>query len=163
MADDWVGGLIKGGEATKLELDRIQRDVDKATKKALKSVQALTKRSIKGGMRGRPRWDHRGASSRTGEAVNLDLNPHVAKKTGGPGKFTGSLSGSIRASKRPRKKGIGNYSGVVMAGGKGGPQNIYKGKVEGTYPYFKPGVKKAEPKMPAVWEIAWAKATKTKK
>jgi hypothetical protein len=163
MAENWAGGLIKGGEATARELELMGKRVDKATKQALKKVQGLAARSIKGGMRGRPRWDHRGASSRTGDHINLDLSPHVAKKSGGPGKLSGSLVQSIKASKRPRKVGTAGYSAVVMAGGRGGPQNLYKGKVEGTYPYFKPGIKKAEPKMPAVWNTAWAKATQTKK
>ncbi|WBP87039.1 hypothetical protein [Kitasatospora cathayae] len=163
MAENWASGFVKGGEDTAAELERMGKRVDKATKQALKKVQGLASRSIKSGMRGRPRWDHRGASSRTGEHINLGLSPHVAKKSGGPGKLTGSLVKSIKGSKRPRKVGAAGYSAVVMAGGKGGPQNLYKGKVEGTYPFFKPGVTKAEPKMPAVWNAAWAKATQTKK
>jgi hypothetical protein len=49
-----------------------------------------------------------------------------------------------------------------MSGGNGRVQNLYKGRIEAEYPFFAPGVLKAEPKMPAVWNAAWAKATRTK-
>jgi hypothetical protein len=49
----------------------------------------------------------------------------------------------------------------VFAGGQQGYQNNYKAVTEGKYPYFAPGVKKATPKMPKVWEAAWAKAMPT--
>jgi hypothetical protein len=51
-------------------------------------------------------------------------------------------------------------STAVFAGGSGNVQNLYKAQQEAKYPYFKPGVRNAEPKMPAVWEKHWGAATK---
>jgi hypothetical protein len=65
---------------------------------------------------------------------------------------------SIKASKRPKKNADGEYSAVVMGGTKNKAVNAYKRKVEGQYPYFGPGVKKATPKLPEIWKKAWGKA-----
>jgi hypothetical protein len=50
-----------------------------------------------------------------------------------------------------------------MAGGEAGFQNRYKATVEGKYPYFKPGVEKASPKVRGFFEGAWAAAVNGKK
>jgi hypothetical protein len=135
----------------------MQKRVDRATIAAVKRVQTVTKTSVKGQMRGRPRWNHRGKSARTGAKVVLPDLPRHMPRSGGPGKLTGALIQSIKASKRPRKLPAG-YSGVVWSGGVGASTNLYKAKVEKIAPYFKPGIDKATPKMPAVWEVAWGKA-----
>jgi hypothetical protein len=162
MADSPFGAVRVSVREAQAALAAMDKRVDLATAAATKKASGRVVTSIKAQMRGRPRWDRRGRSSRTGEEVNLNLNPHHVTKGGGPGKLTGSLSRSIRKSRKPRKTAEG-YSVAVLAGGAGGPQNLYKGKVEATQPYFKPGVNKAVPKLPAVWEAAWAKATQTKK
>lgn len=162
MADGF-GGSLSGAKWAQLELTAMQARTDVATVAALKKIQRMTKASIKAQMRGRPRYDHRGKSQRTGPHINLNLSPHHVSKGGGPGKLTGALAKSIKFSKKPRLEAPGTYSGVVLSGGAGGPQNLYKGEVELEYPYFAPGVNKAEPKMPAVWAAAWAKSTATKK
>lgn len=160
---DPISVIVKGTKETRARIDVMQREVDLGTIAALKKVQGITRSSIRSNMRGRPRWDHRGASSRTGAAIDLGLSPHHVTKSGGPGKLSGSLYSSIRRSRKPRRETIGTYSAVVMSGGAGKVQNLYKGKIEAQYPFFGPGVLKAEPKMPAVWNAAWAKATRTKK
>lgn len=110
-------------------------------------------------MRGAPRWAHKGADRTTGApAVNLDRTPDHIRRSGGPGQLTGSLYGSIRKSRKPRLTGVGSYSQVVMAGGKGGYQNRYKAEIESRYPFFKPGVDKATPKVRAIFEAAWGSA-----
>jgi hypothetical protein len=139
----------------------MQREVDRNTVFALKKVQQITKQSVRSNMRGRPRWDHRG-KTKDREGVSLGLNPHVVRKSGGPGRLTGDLYKSIRGSRNARRT-LGTFSAVVMSGGKFGWQNMYKGEVENKYPFFRPGVAKAEGKMPAVWAAAWAKATSIKK
>jgi hypothetical protein len=156
---DSFGASVSGTKELNAVIRKVQRKVDVGTKYALKKVQGVAKTSIKSRMRGRPRWDHRGASSNTGQGVNLMLNPKVVKKSGGPGKLTGDLARSIRGSKVPRSAGPGAYSAVVMSGGQKGYQNNYKGATEAKYPFFAPGIKNAEPKMPAIWEAAWAKAS----
>jgi hypothetical protein len=60
-------------------------------------------------------------------------------------------------SRKPRVT-VEGASVAVFVGGAGGPQNLYKEKIEGKYPYFKPGINKATPKMPGIYEAAWAKA-----
>lgn len=151
--------VVRGVKEAEAALVRMDANIDLATLKALKACQGLAKSSIKGQLRGRPRWDHRGKSSRTGPSVRLNLSPHVVSKGGGPGKLTGALSRSIRSNKKPRPLPGGGFNGVVFAGGRGGPQNLYKGRLEGTFPYFKPGVDKAAPKMGAIWTAAWGRAT----
>lgn len=153
-----VGAIIKGAKEINAELRLMDKRVDLATASAIKKVQGITKSSIKAKMRGRPRWDRRGKIKGATVGVNLNLSPHHMAKQGGPGQLTGALFRSIKASRKPRKE-LGGFSGAVFAGGKGGPQNLYKGKVEATAPYFKPGVESAKPKMPAVWHEAWLKAT----
>jgi hypothetical protein len=162
MALNGFSGFAGGFRECELEIEAIDKRVDLATAAAIKKVQSLTRTSIKGQMKGQPRWDHRGKSQRTGPGIKLEGRPRHSPRSGGPGKLSGALTSSIRASKKPRKA-VGGYSGVVMSGGAGGPQNLYKRKVEGIAPYFKPGVDKATPKMPLVWNAAWAKATNTKK
>jgi hypothetical protein len=154
---DFFGGIAHSSELAQSELTAMQKRVDKATIAAVKRVQTVTKTSVKGQMRGKPRWNHRGKSARTGERVSLPELPRHSPRSGGPGKMTGALFKSIRSSKRPRKVADG-YSGVVWSGGVGAATNLYKAKVEGTAPYFKPGIAKATPKMAAVWEAAWGKA-----
>lgn len=151
--------VVRGVKEAEASLVRMDRQIDLATLKALKACQGLTKKAIKSGLRGRPRWDHRGKSARTGATVKLNLSPHRISKSGGPGKLTGALSRAIRSDKKPRPIPGGGFNGVVMAGSKGGPQNLYKGQLEATYPYFKPGVAKAKPKMAAIWTAAWGRAT----
>lgn len=153
---DFLGGLSHGADLAAAELAAMQKRVDRATIAAVKRVQTVTKTAVKGQMRGRPRWNHRGKSARTGDKVTLPEIPRHSPRSGGPGRMTGDLMKSISASKRPRKLPDG-YSGVVWSS-KAGATNLYKGKVEKTAPYFKPGIEKATPKMPAVWEVAWGKA-----
>ena len=149
--------VVINPEATLEALTGMGRRIDPATIRAIKKSQSATKSAIKGRMRSRPRWDHRGRSGRTGPAVNLNLNPHHVTKNSGPGKLSGSLVGSIRGSKTPRKRGY-QISGAVLSGSYGGPQNLYKKHVEAKYPYFAPGVKRAEKKLPSIWEKEWGKA-----
>lgn len=160
MAEGLISGARISIHEAEIALAAMDKRVSLANAAALKKVVAKTATTIKGGMRGRPRWDHRGASQRTGPAVTLGLSPRHVSKSGGPGKLTGALSSSIRKSKKPRAV-PGGFTAVVMSGGAGGPQNLYKGRVEANQPYFKPGVDKAAPKLPAIWEAAYAKATRT--
>jgi hypothetical protein len=51
-------------------------------------------------------------------------------------------------------------SSAVFVGGAGNVQNLYKARQESKFPYFKPGVRNAEKKMPAIWEKHWGAATK---
>jgi hypothetical protein len=164
--DDGVSALIEGAKAAQLELAAMDARADAATIAALKKVQSLTAARVRSRLRGRPRWSHRGQGLRWKFVKPFDTGggkSHITR-SGGPGRFTGTLGGAVKGSRRPRRKGFGTYSAIVFVGSKNGKiVNIYKSKLEGKYPYFKPGVKSAEPKMPAVWEAAYAKATKTTK
>jgi hypothetical protein len=151
--------VVRGVKEAEAAVQRMDRQIDLATLRALKATQALAKKSIRGGMRGRPRWDHRGRSSRTGDTVSLGLSPHHVTKSGGPGRLTGKLYRGVGGVRKPKPLPGGGFQGGVGVGG--GVRNLYKKRIEGQYPYVKPGVRKAEPKMSAVWQTNWAKATRT--
>lgn len=160
MADPVFSALISGGKEAQAALTAMDKAVDLATAVATNKVGAVARASIRGGMRGRPRWDRRG-KGRTGPEVNLNMTPHVVRKGGGPGKLTGQLYRNVRKSRKSRKE-LDGWSTAVFMGAKSAPGvNVYKGLIESDFPYFAPGIKKAVPKMPIVWEKAWAKATKT--
>lgn len=141
------------------ELDALNLRVDRATLAAMKAAQNIAKATVKSSMRGRPRWDKRGAIGRNGgePAVNLNLTPHHVSKAGGPGSLTGHLRRAVGSVKRPKKVGD-SYQGGVGVGGPKSATNIYRNRIEGKFPYMRPGVKKAEPKMAVAWERAWGKA-----
>jgi hypothetical protein len=142
------------------ELDAMDERVRLATMAAMKASSQAAKGVVKQGMRGRPRWDKRGPIGRDGgvPAVNLNLTPHHVSKGGGPGSLTGHLRGAVGAVKRPKLKGRFTYAGGVGVGGPKSITNIYRFRTEGKYPFMRPGVKKAEPKMAVAWERAWGKA-----
>lgn len=149
-----IKGGFRGIEEAKRELARIDRDGRAATKGAVKAVQNLAKSRIRSRLRGRPRWGHRGASSRTGAAVDLGFvnNP----RSGSPGRFTGTLASGVSGKKRPGFTAAGQVRGAVWIG-KGGVRNLYKWRLEKDYPYFAPAVKGMEPLVAPVWEKAWKK------
>lgn len=157
---DVIGGAVHGAKEVQVALAAMDKRVDAATIAALKKVTASARTSVRGQMRSRPRWDRRG-NGRGGPAVNLHLSPHVSKRRGGPGKLDGALYSAVNKSGKPRVK-PGSASAVVFVGGaKATPQvNFYKGQTEAKFPYFSKGISKAEKKMPAVWNTAWAKAIK---
>lgn len=154
---DGISVTVRGTKEVRTALTRLDREIDLATVRALKATQALAKKSIRSGLRGRPRWDHRGKSSRTGPTVSLDLTPHHVSKGGGPGRLTGTLSRGVGGVRRPKPLPGGGFQGGVGVGG--GVRNLYKKRLEGKYPYVQPGVRKAEPKMAAVWQTNWRRAT----
>ncbi|MFJ2399861.1 hypothetical protein ACIOUE_01055 [Streptomyces xanthochromogenes] len=151
-----LGAVVRGTKEGIAAITAMDKRLELASLKALKASQSAAKSSIKAKMRGRPRWDHRGKSSRTGASVRLNLSPHHVSKSGGPGRLTGRLSGGIGGVRRPKPLPEGGFQGGVGAGGK--LQNLYKRQVEDKYPYIKPGVRAAEPKMAVAWEAAWARA-----
>lgn len=158
------GAVIKGVREIEAKLGEMQVASNEGTRVALRQATRYTKRRIKGGMRGRPRWGHKGPDKATGApAVNTGRVPDHINRSGGPGRLTGDLSRSIRNSRRPRPEGIGRFSAVVMAGGEDGYQNRYKATVEKTTPYFKPGVEKAKPKVREFFEGAWAASVNGRK
>jgi len=148
---------IEGVPELRAALDRMGRQIDVATVSALKATQNLAKKNIRSKMRGRPRWDQRGRSRVYSSSVNLNLTPHHISKGGGPGKFTGHLSRAVGSVKKP-KKVPGGFSGGVGVGGPRSSTNLYRGKVEAKYAYFKPGVESASKGMEAIWMKAWDKA-----
>lgn len=155
---DGMGAIIKGAKSTAADITLMQARVDVATAVALKKVQQTAKTSIRRGMRGQPRWDRRGKIGAKGVAVNLHRTPHHIPRAGGPGKLTGRLVGAVGGVRKP-KKIPGGMKGGVGVGGKRSLTQLYRAEVEARYPYMAPGVKKAEPKFPAIWSAAWAKAT----
>jgi hypothetical protein len=154
---DGITAVVRGTKEVRTALVRLDREIDLATVRALKATQALAKKSIRSGMRGRPRWDHRGKSSRTGPTVNLNLSPHHVSKGGGPGRLTGKLTRGVGGVRKPKPLPGGGFQGGVGVGG--GVRNLYKRRIEGQYPYVRPGIRRAEPKMAAVWQTHWRRAT----
>jgi hypothetical protein len=155
---DGITVVVRGTKEVRAALVRMDRQIDVATVRALKATQALAKKSIRSGMRGRPRWDHRGKSARTGPTVNLRLSPHHVTKGGGPGRLTGKLTRGVGGVRRPKPLPGGGFQGGVGVGG--GVRNLYKKRQEAKYPYVRPGIRKAEPKMAAVWQLHWERATR---
>lgn len=153
MADVQI--RVVGLRELEAALDKMSHDVDKATITALKATQNAAKKAIRSNIRGRPRWDHRGASSRTGDAVNLNLSPHHTSRGGGPGKLTGTLRRGVGGVRRPRRTLEGFQGGVGVGGG---VRNLYKKRNEGKFPYFAPGVHKVEPEMSRIFLETWGKA-----
>lgn len=151
--------IVKGAKECAAAVQAMEKRIDLGTLAALKASQNLAKASIRQGLRGRPRWDHRGKSARTGESVKLNLKPHRVSKAGGPGRLTGKLYKGVGGVRKPKPLPGGGFQGGVGVGG--GVRNLYKKRLEGQFPYVKPGVKKAEPKMAAAWNAAYAKATRT--
>jgi len=149
---------VRGARECAAAVTAMDKRIDVGTLSALKASQNLAKASIRQGLRGRPRWDHRGKSSRTGEHISLNLSPHHVSKAGGPGRLTGKLYRGVGGVRKPKPLPAGGFQGGVGVGG--GVRNLYKKRLEDQYPYVKPGVKKAEPKMAAVWNTAWGKATR---
>ena len=156
MPDDF-SVRIEGVPELRAALDTMSKRIDVATVAALKASQNLAKKNIRSKMRGRPRWDQRGRSRVYSQSVNLNLSPHHVSKGGGPGKFTGHLSRAVGSVKRP-KKVPGGYSGGVGVGGPRSSTNLYRGRTEEKFPYFKPGVKSSEKSMEAIWTKAWDKS-----
>lgn len=157
-----VREIVRGVQEVSAGLNAIKLATDAAALKALLAAQRVAKTSVKSGMRGRPRWDHRGAIGESGgePAVSLRLSPHHVAKSGGPGSMTGHLRSAVGVVKRPKK--VGNrYQGGLGCGGSASITNIYRKKTNGKYPFVKPGVDRAAPKMRAAFETAWAKATET--
>lgn len=147
--------VVRGARKVISELHLMDARVDAATVAALKKMQAEAKKNIRSQMRGRPRWDHRGASSRTGEAVDLNLSPHHQPRSGGPGRLTGMLSRHVGGKRHIDKRGA-EWVGGVGAGG--GVTNLYRARVEARYPYVEPGVKATERKAKEIWPLAWERA-----
>lgn len=153
---DSVRVLVRGGSEVRKALTAMDLRVDAATVAALKAMQKEAKKNIRSRMRGRPRWDHRGASARTGESVDLNLSPHHVEKSGGPGRLTGMLSRHVGGLRRVKKRGPAWVGGVGVGGG---VTTLYRGKVEERYPFFKPGVEKTEEKAAAdLWAAEYEKA-----
>lgn len=146
-----IKGGFRGIEEAKKELARIDKDGRIATVAAVRAVQNLAKSRVRSRLRGKPRWGHRGASSRTGAAV--DLFPGSSPRSGGPGRFTGMLASGVSGMKRPRSL-AGTTKGAVWMG-KGGVRNLYKWQQEEAFPYFAPAMKAMEPLVAPVWEKAW--------
>jgi hypothetical protein len=146
---------VEGLAELEAGLERMSRDIDRATVAGLKATQALAKKSVRSGMRGRPRWDHRGRSERTGEDVSLHLDPHHQERGGGPGRLTGTLARGVGGVRRPRKTAQGFEGGVGVGGGM---RNLYKGRTEAKFPFLKPGVDKVEPQFADIWLKAWGRA-----
>jgi hypothetical protein len=158
---DVIGGGVHGVKEVEAALAVMDKRVDAATLVALKKVTANARTRVRGQMNSRPRWDRRG-NGPGGPAVNLDLSPHGIKRSGGPGKLDGVLRDAVKKSRKPRVLPQHAASAVVFVGGaKANPQvNWYKARTEAKFPYFAKGIKKAEAKMPAIWNTAWAKAIK---
>lgn len=148
-------------EAAIAQLKAIDGRVFAVTGPVTAKVAKLAKTSIKGRMRGRPRWSHRGKWNGR-PAVNIDGPKRKTRVGAGgtPGLFSGDLSRAVVASKKSRQKLNGTASAVTFVSAKRQPAvNAYKGQIERDYPFFKPGVDRVAPKVPALYEAAWAKAT----
>lgn len=152
-------------EETIAALKGVEKRVYIATGRTTVKVARMARAVVKSRMRGRPRWAHRGAWNGR-PAVNVDV-PKRKRKLGhgnSPGQFSGDLARAVVASKKARRKVNGTASAVAFVSAKKQPAiNAYKGQIERDFPYFKPGVDRTVPKIPALYEAAWAKATKKRK
>lgn len=155
---------VHGVEDAIAELTLIEKRVDIATGIAVKTAAQRAKTSVKSQMRGRPRWSHRGKwAGREQFDVPGPTRKVRAGGGGGPGKFSGQLQKSIRSSKKPRPVPGGSSAALFASSKFNKAINAYASKTESRFPYFAPGVKKFLPKVPAIFEAAWGKATRTKR
>lgn len=151
--DGLVDVVVTGAGRARAEIHKLGLRSDAATIAGIKALQREAKKNVKSSMRGRPRWDHRGASERTGGDVSLNLSPHHASRSGGPGKLTGSLSRAVGGARRIKKRGPAWVGGVGVGGVN--VTNLYKRKVEARYPFLAPGVKKTEGRAEEIVTAAW--------
>lgn len=161
MSDEPLKFAFKGIPEVKAELKRIATEGDRGTAAVVKASSALVKRNIKSRMRGKARWNHRGASKRTGAEVNIGGPAHNAR-AGGPGVFTGTLASGVRSSRRARKTASGYSSAVIMGSKDTKIRNLYKGRTEQKFPYWAPGVAASEAKIGATWEKTWERVINKK-
>jgi hypothetical protein len=145
--------VVTGADRAIAEVRKLAARSDLATIAGIKALQRDAKKNVKARMRGRPRWDRRGASERTGDTVDLNLSPHHVSKQGGPGRLTGSLARAVGGSRRVKKRGPAWVGGVGVGGVN--VTNLYKRRVETTYPFLEPGVKKTEAKAEEIVTAAW--------
>jgi hypothetical protein len=152
VPDQFVKIVTRGLKEAKTEIHRIDKRCDLAAVAGLKAVQRYGVKMTKSKMRGRPRWGHRGRSRIWPEPVDLGFyhNP----RAGSIGKFTGHLAKGVGQVKRPRKVGD-TFKGGVGIGGR--DRNVYKGKSEAKFPFFRPAMKQVEQNALPLWEKAMLK------
>lgn len=158
--DEFSREVVKGVNEAIAALEDMQAAVNLGTLKATKASQTVAKRTIKSGMNGAPRWAERGAIGRdkTVPKVNLHRSPNHMPRGGPVGKLTGTLRKNVGGMRRP-KLVRNTWHGGVGVGGPWNETNMYRFRANGKYPFMKPGVDKAAPKIRAAYETAWAKAT----
>lgn len=147
------GLRLRGVKELRASLNKIEATGDAATAAAVQAIAAAGVTRVRSRLRGRPRWNHRGRSTRTGEEVNLEGPTHLGR-SGGPGKFTGSLYRGVGKVKKPKRTALGYEGGFGIGGG---VRNLYKAKLERTYPFFGPALDGLEPKAAALWDKAWTR------
>lgn len=129
----------------------LERAGERGARLGVRRGQQFIVRRARSNVHGRPRWDRRGRG-KTGQAVNLHLDPPHQPRGGGPGVLTGDLRRGIH-SVRPTRSANG-YEGKVSA--LGGARNVYAGRVEKAYPFFEPAVREFDARAHALYEAAWA-------
>ena len=154
MANPGIQIFTQGFDRVMKETEAIQTRVEKATWFAVKENQRILKLAIRRNLRGKPRWNQRGAS---GSIPGFKVpGPRHAPRSGGPGRFTGDLYRGVGGKKRPLFEPGGTVVGGVGVGGK--INNLKKGTLEKKFPYFKPAVEATEPKMAQAYQKGWDKA-----
>lgn len=154
MSGNFVSVTWRGLGELERELDAIVARADKATVAALRANQNLLKREVRKALRGAPRWGYRGASSKTGGAVDLGFRHHA--RGGGPGVLTGDMVRGVGGVRRPKRIAGEGWQGGVGVGIN--INNLKKGRLEARFPYFAPAVHRSTPKFRETWEKAWSKA-----
>jgi hypothetical protein len=153
-----INSILHGAKEVTHEFGRMAVRVDRATVAATRAVQRKLIRSIKGELKGPPRWNHRGRSRVYPTSVTLSGQPVHASRGGPPGKFTGDLIRGVGGKKNLASIGGRVTGGVGVGGGRIPQNNLKKRKLEEKYPYFEPAVRKVEPELAVVYSEAWAKA-----
>jgi len=153
---DFISVTVRGVRKFTAATEEVERNVDFATIKGLKAQQTLVKREVRKNLRGAPRWTERGKSKIYSTTWRITPGGNTNNpRSGGPGKFSGALLGGVGGVRRPKKL-LDVFIGGVGVGGN--VNNLKKHTLEREFPYFKPAVEKAEPKMSKVWEKAWGNA-----
>lgn len=153
-----ITSVLHGANEVIGEFGKMTVRVDRATVTATRAVQRKLVSSIRSELNGPPRWNHRGRSRVYPTSVTLTGQPVHASRGGPPGKFTGDLRRGVGGKKSLASIGGHVTGGVGVGGGRIPQNNLKKGKLEATYPFFGPGVRKVEPELGAIYDAAWTKA-----
>lgn len=157
MAADFISAVWSGPSKFNSVTKDIENNVHKATVAGIKANQRVIVAAIRANLKGEPRWSQHGKNRVTGNNFQVQgtQGQHNSPRSGGPGRMTGDLYKGVGGVKKPRKESGTWYGGVGVGKME---NNVKKGVWEAKFPYFKPAIEKALPKLAGRFDKDWDKA-----